>query len=39
MQGSLKVINESFIQEALIISDLFDLNELISFDLLLTGNK
>ena len=37
VQGNLKVIDEAFVNEALIVSDLFELNEVIAFDLLLTG--
>ena len=33
----MKVIDESFVDEALIISELFDLNEQVSFDLLVAG--
>jgi len=37
VQGNLKVIDETFVDEALIISELFDLNEVIAFDLLVAG--
>uniref|UniRef100_H2Z552 Nuclear pore complex protein Nup205 n=1 Tax=Ciona savignyi TaxID=51511 RepID=H2Z552_CIOSA len=34
-----KILEKSFIEEALIISDIFDLNELAAVDLLLTGEQ
>lgn len=39
VQGNLKTIDKDFIDEVLIISDMFDLNELVSFDLLVSGMK
>ena len=39
VQGNLKEIDETFVDEALIISELFDLNEVVAFDLLVAGRK